>query len=452
MKIAFALFFIGSAFALFCSCAGLAPVPARPETAAGEGDRAVTGIRKPEMSPAMERTRTPLVLPQPGLSRREVELNIKAQALRFRDALKSWMRNASLARAARLKTDQTAVAKAKTPQPKVENAAPPVVKPRSQTGDTGARPVASSDDGASPATGQARTIYARLGDDVEISFKENGWLLLEMPPEGAGLSFVSRHIEDGKTLFKLRGQKIGDYVLPFQYQDQAKGTITRQTIEIKVVSQKDFDAAMGSRESDADKEDKAKRRAEAVRLLDLGDYEDALRELLASYSEGDPALNQLIASLALRQRDYRNAILYWQKNLNDKGDWRDKAIAGLVRASLAAGDRNVLPGLARALLAVKAVPIEEELGLLIQYFANLKDADLELDLLQEYLKRYPAGARLAEVYFLLGQLYEFSGTLMDFKKSRECYEAVVKEFPESEYYAPARDRIDFINRHYFRVQ
>jgi tetratricopeptide (TPR) repeat protein len=460
MKKLFSLLSFSCLAAIFFSCASVQPISHRPGLVPDEDGGKLTLIQKPptDASSSGGDARQPL-LPVPAPSRQETLKSLRTLAAHILSAVKVRLRadypvktdmrksaateNADQTVKIKTKTalkDESARTKAVKTQPRA--VAPPVVN--SASTDTGAANRNSNE--------RPRTIYARQGDDIEISFPENGWLLLEMPPAGSGLAFLSRHLEKGKTLFKFRGQKIGDYTLPFQFQDQAHGSIKRDTIEIKVVSQKEFDAVMGSRESDSDKENKAQRRAYAAKLLDLGNFKEALSEFLASYSEGDPALNHLIAALALREKDYKNAILYWRKNLDEKGETRDQAVIGLIRAYLALNDRSALLGLARALLAIQNQPIEEDLGLLIRYFSSLKDEELEFDLLQEYVKRFPEGARLAEIYFLLGQIYEFSRTILDFQKARACYQIVVKEFPESPYFAPAQERVDFINRHYFRVQ
>ncbi|MBN2353968.1 MAG: hypothetical protein JXD23_15450 [Spirochaetales bacterium] len=447
--------------ALLCagliSCTGLVPAAPRADRINQQRDKTLTAIDRPDLRASEETKANDLPLPKPGLSRAEAVLRLREHALRFQSGLQAWLRAAM---SAGKKTNPIDAKKNSRASVEKSQAKPPVNRKRPPAVDLKTNPPVrpvSSDDSTASSRGTAdpkgtRTIYARLGDDVEFSFNEKGWLLLEKPSEGSGLKYVSRHIEEGRTLFKFRGQKIGDYLLPFQYQDQVKGTIARQTVNIKVVSQKEFDAAMGGRESEADKADKAKRRAAAARLLELGDSKDALREYLSSYSEGDPDLNQLIAALALREKDYPNAILFWKKNLDAEAKLRDQAVLGLVRAYLAVNDRNALAGLVRPLLAVRVRPIEEELGLLIGYFSALRMDALGYDLLCEYLKRFPTGGRIDHVLFLLGQLYEFCTPLLDFKKSRECYAEVVTNFPESRYFAPSRERVQFLDRHYFRVE
>jgi tetratricopeptide (TPR) repeat protein len=429
------------------SCATAAPLSGRTDSADDPSGNDVSVISRPDDPARRQSSGDRWQLPQPGASRQETEAAVRRQALRFIASLKVWLKSGALVRLNQKPVERTTpVPVAPAPAPRTPDNTQPQVKPVVSTTE------ADRSRNASDPSGGSRTVFARLGDEVEISFKESGWLLLEKPPEGAGLEYVNRDLGNGKTLFKFRGAKIGNYLLPFQFQDQSKGVITRQLIEIKVVSQKDFDAAVGGKETESDRENKTKRRAYAAKLLELGNFKEALREYLASYGEGDPVLNQIIAALALREKDYQNAALYWKKNLEGAGELHDKAVLGLIRVALALQDRIALLALARQLIAIQGQPIEPELGLLIRYFSNLKDEALEFDLLSEYIKRFPEGLQLAEVYFLLGQIYEFSRPLLDFKKSRECYQVVVRAFPESQYYAPAKERIDFINRHYFRVQ
>ncbi len=445
MKHPLTLLLAASLFVSVFSCAtagGLRPAAGEH----GNAQAAVTDIVRPDEKDASV-TVDSLPLPRPAQNRHNAIRYLKAYAAHVSQAvrrgLESWWAELDRRRrnAAR-RADTGPVTRA--PVREIARTAP-VKPPVRRVVNTPAPEAASSRD-------PARTIFARQGDDIEISFRENGWLCLELPPEGSGLDYLSRTIEGNKTLFKFRGRRIGEYSLPFQYQDNTRGIIKRETIDVKVVAEKEFDAAMGARGRESEDDERKKRRAYALKLYDLGNFSQALQELLASYAEGDPELNHLIASLALREKDYKNAVLFWTKNLGEKKEWRDKAILGLIRASAGLGDRRSLAGLIRAVLTVKNLPTEEELGILIRMLDDLQDHDLAYRLLAAYQFRYPTGSSLAEVYFRLGQLHELVAAYLDFKKAREYYGRVVKEFPESPYYGPARERIAYINRHYFRVQ
>jgi len=299
---------------------------------------------------------------------------------------------------------------------------------------------------------RVRTVYARQGDDIEISFKENGWLLLEMPDGESGLRFISRTAEGERTLFKFNGRKMGEYALPFQYQDHLRGIMRREIIQIKVVPEDEFDSLIGSRNTESESLRLARDREEAARLYELGKYQEALRTYLAAYSEGDPSLNETIATLALLQKDFRNAALYWKKNLTAPGAFRDKAVIGLVKTFTAADQKRELELILKELYTVKNFPIEDELVLLIRYFTAKNDGSLVEELLGRYLDLYPDGRYLDEIYFRLGELYEYSSAIRDFKKARGYYTFVVRDYPESGFYGAARERIDYINRHYFHVR
>jgi hypothetical protein len=432
---------------------------------AGDGEihpASITTWERPESQPEKATVKI-LPLPVPCNDRIEALRGLHAYAVKLMTALKKDIRE-KLADHARNLKERTAHERATVESArrsgssdKKDELVPDRTRstnpPRPTITEPSVRPVVNTPapESSSARNGQ-RTVYARQGDDIEIAFNEKGWLCLEVPPEGSGLEFVRRVVEGAKTLFTFRGRRIGTYELPFQYQDNTRGIMKRETIEIKVMEQKDFDAALGKKGDAQDRESRDRRRAYGRKLYELGNFKESLRELLASASDGDPELNHLIASLALREKDYKNAVLFWTKNKGEPGEYRDKAIAGLVQASDALGDRASLPGLARELLTVQSVPIEEELGLLLRSMGEFKDETLMADILNAYLLRYPAGGRLAEVYYLLGRLHEFTKAFRDFTKARENYGRVVKEFPESPYFAPARERIAYINRHYFKVQ
>lgn len=299
---------------------------------------------------------------------------------------------------------------------------------------------------------RVRTIYARKGDEIEISFKENGWLLLDMPKQGAGIIFLDRSIEDGKTLFKFRGTGIGTFTLPFQYQDHLKGVMRREIIEVKVVSEEDFDAIMGQRGSETDNASRQKRRENAARLADLGRYHEALGEYLAAYTAGDPGLNETIATLAFLDKNYATAAAYWTKNLKEKGVFHDKAVIGLVKTAMVTNDRGALSALLQDLLRVENFPIEEELAGLIRYFNTGNDDTQLYDLLDEYGRRFPQGRYSDEILYFLGMLCERHAPIRNFTRAREYYRRVVREYPESRYFLPSRERIEYIERHYLKVQ
>jgi tetratricopeptide (TPR) repeat protein len=461
-KIAY-LFLVLLFVLLFFSCATPFNVTSERKGSVGQYE-VIPIVEKPENGATGKEKNATADLPKIGISKAEVEKKLIDYSTRMIGLLKNLF-EAEAAKSAKAK-DGIIAAQRNTAEKKESNKtaeaannqyvpqpSPLPVSPEPATIPVVTTPVVEpAYTKTDSSSDRVRTIYARIGDEIEISFKENGWLLLEMPAKGSGINFISRSIEEGKTLFKLRGNAIGSYPLPFQYQDQLRGIMRREIIEVKVVGENEFDSAMGSRMSDGEKELRSKKREYAARLYDLGDFKGALREYLAAYSEGDPALNETIATLALKEKDYKNAASFWKKNLRENGAFHDKALLGLVMANIGLKDRSAMIGQIQELFAVDNFPIEEELMALVRFFNESQNDSFGYQLLNEYLAHFPSGAYLDEIYYLLGMLYEQHPTLRDFKKAREYYTRVVKEHPESPYLLRSKERIDYINRHYFRVQ
>jgi len=300
---------------------------------------------------------------------------------------------------------------------------------------------------------RVRTIYARQGDEIEVSFQEKGWLLLEIPGEKSGLVFLGRDVGPSQTVFRFRSKSLGEFSLPFQYQDALQGIIRREIVQLKVVTDSDFNSYVGRKGSDYDPELYKQQMAKAERLAQLGYYKDALATYLALANVNDPSLNERIASLAFQLKDYKTAAEYWNKNLKEKNAFRDKAILGLVQNALEQGSRQNLLSLLNDFLAVTQFPIEEELAACLRFLHRTSGADALLyDLSLDYLRRYPQGRYADEALFFLAQAYEYYPPQRNFIKARECYQRLIKEYPESSYFTKAKERIAYIDRHYLKVQ
>lgn len=300
---------------------------------------------------------------------------------------------------------------------------------------------------------RVRTIYARQGDEIEVSFQEKGWLLLEIPAEKSGLVFLGRELGPAKTVFRFRSKSLGEFTLPFQYQDALAGIIRREIVQLKIVAEGDFNTYMAEKASNYDPELYQKQMAKAERLAQLGYYKDALAAYLALAAANDPALNERIASLAFQLKDYKTAAEYWNKNLKEKNAFRDKALLGLIQNAVAQRNRQGLLSLLNDFLAVTQFPIEEELAACLRFLHSTTGADaLLFDLTCDYLRRYPLGRYTDEALFFLAQTYEYYPPQRNFVKARECYQKLIKEFPESSYFAKAQERLAYIDRHYLKVQ
>jgi outer membrane protein assembly factor BamD (BamD/ComL family) len=72
--------------------------------------------------------------------------------------------------------------------------------------------------------------------------------------------------------------------------------------------------------------------------------------------------------------------------------------------------------------------------------------------LEQYIRRYPDGRSLDEVYFRLAGLYEVDSPHRDIESARHYYSLIYQQFPESRYSDPAARRLNYLDRHFFLVQ
>ena len=90
---------------------------------------------------------------------------------------------------------------------------------------------------------------------------------------------------------------------------------------------------------------------------------------------------------------------------------------------------------------------DKRISLKIAYeLANEKYQEANL-LLSEFFEY--STDRIDEGLFLQGQIYEAESPVKDIKKSIENYEALIKNYPSSEYWNDANKRIKYLRRFYY---
>ncbi len=307
--------------------------------------------------------------------------------------------------------------------------------------------------------------YARAGDDIEISFDREGWLFLGYKDKESSeaVIFQSREYRKGSTIFVFSAQKLGTYELPFQFQQNFSATQEQVTMKVLVVEEKEFERLVSVSGGGAVSEIESYQYAE--RLIELGRYEEALAEYLKRYGTGSPYLNDRIADLSLRTSRFDDAIQYWLKNwekrsetglaseADDSGpNYSDLALSGIVRTCLAKDDHPSLLLYAEAFLDIDSSSIDRETIMMVEYLLEKGDFKRAKDFLQRYLKRHPNSAVMDQVLFLHGRIYEENKEQRNYKLARDAYARVYTDFPESLFADAAKEKADFLNRHFFFVR
>jgi len=315
---------------------------------------------------------------------------------------------------------------------------------------------AAAQPSAAPTYGKLREIFARQGDDVQIGLDGPGFLFLGFPdrsPNGDGMSFKGKDTRDGKTWFSFTALKLGTYDLDFLRQDNTTGTSSKETVRVHVVSDADFAAAVnqGQQQTPASTEAPGDP-AFAAKLTSLGQYDAAIAELLKGYRDGNPDLNDRIAQLYLRTGAYDAAGKYFSKNMAEQGKYGESAVLGLTRIAIAQKDQPELLSLLKRLLAVKDPGLEETLLSAARLEKEKQEVGLGIDLASEYLSRYPEGTWRDEADYLLAQMLELDSPFRDIARARVTYREILDLYPESLFASRARDRIEYIDRHFFQIR
>ncbi len=307
---------------------------------------------------------------------------------------------------------------------------------------------------------EPREVLARKGDTVVIDLEGRGWLLL--PGERKGVSFLGSESGPQRTSFSFKALELGNYDLAFQLQDNARGAATGEVVRLRVLPEDKLRELLGSAKQAsaagqaappaAGEPTDPARLEKAEKLYSAGFFDLALPEYLAIYREADPLLNDRLAAIYLQKGEAVAAAKFYDRNLSAPPPYGRQAVVGLVRAGLAMASPALVLQHLPALLELPPAQTRPELLAVARFAASQGSYPLALDLLTEYLRRYPRGAGLDEVYFQLARIYELESPLRDVRLAREYYRRVYEDFPESEHAAEAHSRILYLDRHFFHVQ
>ena len=350
-----------------------------------------------------------------------------------------------------------ASASAKAPAPASASASANSAAPAPAAGLPAPRQLGSA---AAPkdSYGRLREIYARQGDEVQIGLDGTGFLFLGFPdksPQTDGMSFKGKENRNNKTWFSFQPLKLGTYDLDFLRQDNSTGQSNKETVRVHVVSDQDFSIAMNQQQgldpSSAEKGEPGDA-AFAARLSGLGANEAAIAELLKGYKDGNPALNDQIASLYMSTGAYDAAGKYYQKNMSPQTPFTTDAVLGMVRIAIAQKDQQALMSYLRRFLAVKGPAMEEMLMRAARMEKEKGETGVALDLAAEYTTRYREGNWRDEAAFLMAQLLEADSRYRDIPRARDIYTEMLRSYPESTFASAARQRLLYLERHFFEVR
>jgi hypothetical protein len=303
---------------------------------------------------------------------------------------------------------------------------------------------------------RVREIFARIGDEVEIGLEGEGVVFLGFPVgQSDGILFKSKESRDRKSYFKFKTARIGSYDLGFLQQDNTAGRSSREMIRIHVVSDAEFTAAVDRQTAPAAEAAPPAEPGDlqyAEKLANLGKYDAAVAEYLKSYRDGDAAMTDRIAGLYLLAGSPEAAEKYYRKNMAAPGPEGESAVIGLTRLAIQKKDVASFLSLLKPLLALKEASVEEPLLEAARFQRDAGETGLGLELTRQYVRRYPEGAHRDEIDFIQAGLLEQDSLRRDIQASRDLYRGILDRFPESAFAGAARERLRYIEQHFYLVR
>ena len=291
---------------------------------------------------------------------------------------------------------------------------------------------------------------------LQVGLDGVGFLFLGFADaQASGMAFKTKENRNNKTWFTFQALKMGTYDLDFLKQDNSAGKTAKETVRVHVVSDQDFNAAIAQPGTDSQAPAAAGESADpvyAMKLSSFGSYQAAVAELLKGYKEGNPALNDQIAGLYMRMGSWDAAEKYYVKNISPQNAFATNAVVGLVRIAVVQNDQQGLLASLRQFLALKDSSMEEPLIQAVRMEKARSEIGMALDLAGEYLKRFPEGSWRDEADFLSAQLLEADSQFRDIARARDLYSGILSEHPESAFADAARQRVQYIDRHFYQVR
>ncbi|MBN2533530.1 MAG: hypothetical protein JXB88_11585 [Spirochaetales bacterium] len=289
-------------------------------------------------------------------------------------------------------------------------------------------------------------IYTHIGENIEISFNNNGWIFTGYikDEDAKGVKYLSKDATYRESLFTFKSIKTGSYDLEFILQDHTSGSQQTEIVRVQVVDDTEFVPENSA--------DFITSNNLAEDFYNQGEYQHALEEYLKIYDETSPLLNQKIAELYEKLGQKDAAVSYWEINAKREDDYSLPAAEKLLSHSLDTGNTEKIVRYLNYLLGSgKKVP-ESEILRIVNLLQDKQDYNEAASVLDNYLSLYSNSETRDALYFLLAGLYEKNSGMRDLKQAKYYYERIISEFPAGNYVQPARKRLQYLNRHFFHIQ
>ena len=290
----------------------------------------------------------------------------------------------------------------------------------------------------------SRTVRARVGQYIEIPFRGGGWVYLGEFGSRRGVSYDSRRMDPEGMSFIFRADAEGSYSLRFNRHDFVRDIILNDYVKVIVENPP---PATGSSWSNPQM---GPDRVYAVPRWPLATEPEGRTTPEGSGSVGstpaDAIANQQTPQIAAAPGSPAGTTTV-------PGSVQDTSTGGNAQGSSVPGGTAADTAAAQTAAANAAADIPQIDDWLKkareEYDAGrIKNA---LDCLDRFMVLYPAGSD--EAFWLYGQSLEANNeATRDIRLSLDYYRRLTREFPQSNRYGEARQRIAYLERFYFNIQ
>ncbi len=323
---------------------------------------------------------------------------------------------------------------------------------------------------ASPPVSMAFSFAIRLsrtGIIVPVALDGFGWIYLPDSSED-GYVYVGRELTESGSTFNFRVDRPRDYTLSFQRQDNKTGSFEFAVVELlaaEAMSENEIagsaslqrstvPTAPGGDQPGEPAATKAAPPAAAAELAAAGRFLDALKLYERLIADGRAEFSVRAGDVAAAAELFDVAAEHYAAGLTlSAADSTYRvALKLLDSAERSGGALGSLTDALPALLGPGVLRYREDLQRLANLFRDLEGRSEEAAVLDALLARYPSSAGNDLVLFRLGRIYETEGAPRDERRAFEYYRRLTLDYPLSEYYEQAEERMRHIERYYLNIR
>lgn len=294
----------------------------------------------------------------------------------------------------------------------------------------------------------SRSVRAAVGQLVEIPYQGAGWVYLGETGGKKGLAYDSRRLDpDGQT-FVFRCEAPGTYVVKFFKQDFIKDFIINDYVEV-VVGESPLPSAASSGMFTLP--------VDRGRVVANPRWPVATN--VASAQTGSAAAPAAAVPTSVNAQTANTAAASTPQTATTSAATTPATTPAAAANSTPASTTPATSTTAAAPAATTAAVTNPSLESLSQPEEFIDRAQSEyrsgkftdaLATLQAFTSKYPAGSD--EAWWLLGQVLEAKGPQRDIKSALSYYKRLLAEYPQSQRYQEAQQRIAYLERFYFDIR